>query len=1113
MKFRWLLWVLVAWAALISGSARAGEPYLEFVEKLRDRQYFDTALDYLEWVQAQKDVPADIKAVLPYEKAQTLMQWAKAQRNPEKANASLDRAKSFLQEFLKANPDHEFSGQANTELAQVLVQKGKVLVLQSRSPSNQGKKAEFQKQARDYFAEARKVFQAALTRHEAAWKKFPVYIDKAKDPEQFEQRGKAELAYLQSQLNLALVTYEEAQSYDAGSADNKKGLTEAAKEFEEIHTKYRSQIVGLYARMYQGKCFEEQDDLQKAFGIYNELLEHNSESDSLKKLQDQVTQYRLICLNHPKRSDYQLVIQEAEAWLKANPGKVRSRVGVGIRWELARAYESLAKSESTPKEQRNGLLQRALSTAREVNRIPGEYRDVSQVLIQRVMVALNREPGDPKDFETAFSLAHDAIDKIKELKDAVDGGKNKDEMAKAKQDLQHHLTETARILNLALSLVKPDTDKKDINRARYWLSYTDYLLGRSYDAAVIGEFIARRYYKVEEAGSLPLDAAYLAMAAYVQAYNFPANKQKDVDIQRMIGICNFITTTWPQSDKAVDARMMLGRMYSQINEPAEAANWFTQIPLTSPQYLDAQLAAGQAYWAAYLKAGEVSENERPAPEKIAEFQKKAQEMLKNGIAESEKKMADTEPLSQKLALAKLSLAQMENSSGHYAEAVQLLETGKHPILQAEIVKGNESVASESYRQLLRAYIGVQNLEAAKKAMNELEKIESAAGRDVTPLYVALGKQFKEELDRLEKTNKQQHQVVLKSFETFLQNMLARPDGQNFNSLAWVGETYFALGEGTDVKEQSAAYYAQAAKAFQDILERTKNDAQFATPQQVASIKFRLVNCKRQAGEYEAALALIKDILKTRANALDVQMEAARTYEDWAAAGQTDSVKLWNTAIQGVQSDKAGSVQIWGWGTIAQRLAGQIEAGSTNKDYQEKHLEARYHVAYCRHRAALTQSKTQKKLDLLQTAEQDILYTIALQDLDDEWYNKFNGLYRDNKTAMGQIPTDLERTRPVVAQAAPAKPKAAAKKKPKTAVASAPAVKPAEPPQDSSLIWIIGFLVIAVAAVGGFVYMSLNSGKKKRVALAATAAPTASKPAAARPAATEAKPKPKAKTKP
>jgi hypothetical protein len=1105
MKFRWLCLVGVIWASLGAGGTRAGEPYLEFIEKLRDRQYYDTALDYLEWVQAQKNVPADVRVVIPYEKAQTLMQSARVQRNPEKANEALDRAKSFLQEFVKANPDHEFAAQANTELAQVLVQKGKVLVFQSRSPSNQGKKAEFQTQARGFFAEARKVFQAALVQHDAAYKKFPVYIDKAKEADRFEQRGKAELAFLQSQLNLALVTYEEAQSYDRETPEFKKALTEAAKQFEEIHTKYRSQVVGLYARMYQGKCFEEQDDLQKAFGIYNELLEHNSESDSLRRLQDQVTQYRLICLNHPKRSDFQLVIQEAEAWAKGNSNKLRTRVGVGIRWELARAFESLAKSESTPKDQKTRLYQQALSTAREVNRVPGEYRDVSQALIQRVMVALNREPGDPKDFDTAFSISRESVDKIKELKDHVDGGKNAEEVAKAKQDLQLHLAETARVLNLALSLVKPDTDIKDVNRVRYWLCYADYLLGKSYDSAVLGEFIAHRYYKNEDAGSLPLDAAYLAMAAYSQAYNAPRNNQKEVDIQRMIGICNFITTNWPQSDKAVDARMLLGRMYSQIQQPVEAAKWFTQIPQTSPQYLDAQLAAGQAYWAAYLKAGETPEAERPPAEAIAQFQKSAQEMLRNGIAKSEEKMADTEPLPQKLAFAKLNLAQMENGSGHYAEAVQLLETGKHPVLQSPTVKGNEAFGSESYRQLLRAYIGTQNLEAAKKAMNELEKIESSAGRDVTPLYVALGKQFKEELDRLEKTNKEQHQVVLKSFETFLQNMLARPDGQTFNSLAWVGETYFALGEGTDDKERAAGYFAQAAKAFQDVLDRAANDPQFANAQQLAAIKFRMVNCKRQAGEFEVALKLIKEILKNRANALDVQMEAARVYQDWAAAGQTDSAKLWAKAIQGVQSEKAGAVQIWGWGQIAQRLAGQIESGSKNKTYQEQHLEARYNVAYCRHREALTQSKTQKKLELLQTAEQDILYTTALQDLDDEWYGKFNTLYRDNKSAMGKIPTDLERTKPAVPTLAK-KPKA--KKKPKAVVAAAPA--PAPPVEDGSALWLVGFLVIAVALVAGFVYMNLNAGKKKKPALAA--APAAAKPAKPRPAA-EAQPKPKAKSKP
>src|SRR5439155_11383812 len=135
--------------------------------------------------------------------------------------------------------------------------------------------------------------------------------------------------FIQQQLNLPVVTHDEAQTWDKSSPENKKLLTDAATAFEQIHGRYRQQIAGLYARMYQGKCFEEMDDITKALGFYNELLEHGKEggkpSPALKRLQDKVRHFRLICLNREQRKDYQVVIQEAQEWLKENRGLASSR--------------------------------------------------------------------------------------------------------------------------------------------------------------------------------------------------------------------------------------------------------------------------------------------------------------------------------------------------------------------------------------------------------------------------------------------------------------------------------------------------------------------------------------------------------------------------------------------------------------------------------------------------------------------------------------------------------------------------------------------------------------------------------------------------------------------
>ena len=106
--------------------------------------------------------------------------------------------------------------------------------------------------------QARAIFQTANDQHKATWEAFPKYINETEDPKQFQARAAAETKYMLAQLDLANTTYEEAQTYDKESAEYKAKLREASKEYEEMHDKYRSQVAGLYARTWQGKCFEEQ---------------------------------------------------------------------------------------------------------------------------------------------------------------------------------------------------------------------------------------------------------------------------------------------------------------------------------------------------------------------------------------------------------------------------------------------------------------------------------------------------------------------------------------------------------------------------------------------------------------------------------------------------------------------------------------------------------------------------------------------------------------------------------------------------------------------------------------------------------------------------------------
>ncbi len=1143
--------VFLSVLCLLTSSLSAAEPYLEFVERLRDREYFDTALEYLESVEGRADLPEDVKAVIPFEKATTLIQLAKVQRNPEAANATLSRAQAFLEQFLKAHPDHPKAAKANSDAGNVLVGKGKVAVIQARSPSNASKRAEFLKQAKDHFDGAKKLFEDAAVKYDKQWKAFGAFVDQAKEPEKYEAKNETERLKIRAELDVGITEYESAQAFEKDDPKRVATLKDAANKFELIHQKHRSQVAGLYARMYQGKCFEEQGDLLKALGIYGELLSHNAESPVMKALQAQVTHFKLICLNSDKKADYVLVDKLAQEWIKANPGMVRSRSGTGIRFEQARAKEKIAKAKDPKDPERVQLLNEALGLARAVNRTGGEFRDPSQALMTLLMAALNRDGTDPKDFDTAYGLARELVNKIKEAKDQVRGAKDPEEIKRYQRSFEGHLEETARMLNLALSLRKPDSKIKEVNTCRYSVCYVYYEQRRSYDAAILGEFVARRYAKDEESESLPADSAYLAMAAYAQAYNAKGNTDKQADIQKVIGISDFIVATWPGTPKAIEALEMLGRMYLQIKDYAKAAETFEKVPADSASYMKVQLMLGQTLWEAAIEGYNRPEAERPAQDKLVGYQTKAQDVLKKVIATLEPKLAPEEPLPDDLATAKLTLAQIANQTTQYAEALKLLETDKRSVVSAIAVAAGEQrpaagvksgkFAQEVYKQILRSYIGLQNLEKARGAMTELEKIAAGQGQDILPIYIALGRQFKEELDRLAKANPDQYKTVLKSFDSFLANMLARKEGQNYNSLAWIGAMYVSLGEGSKDEAVAAAYFAEGSKAYNELITKAESDPMFCTAEQLLAAKAQLTACKRKAGEFEAAVEMITELLKVRRNAIDTQTEACQIFQAWAAAGKTDSPTKWEVAMLGdnaLSKQKAKPIGMWGWAELSKRL---MQSRDANK-YTDQFLDARYNIALCRFKSGMTLAEN-KKLGELGKADTEVQRTAMRINLNDAQYARFNGLHREIETAMGRTPTDLVRNPPESEVAASKademnedaeeKKKLAEKRrlkreKAKEKQSSLANLKKAEEAQGSSMM-LMG-VVIVLFLVGGVVWFIRKSSKPKRASLASMAAgdvsvvalapgkkaaakATGTTPAATTTAAATATPKAKPQTKP
>ena len=949
--------------------AAGEELHQEFLEGLRKRGYYDYAEYYLEKLAGRDDVPAEIKQVIPYERAVTLLDGAKLINNPELRDAQLDLAVAQLEAFTRDNPNHPLAASANTQQARILIEKAHVKIWESESPANKANQEKFRLDARALLTKAREIFQKAHDLHKAHYETFPKFIPQ-EETERFDARQKAEIDYMRAQIDLALCTYADAQTYEASGQEYKNLLTKAADEFKDIHEKYRSMVGGLYARMWQGKCFEEQDDIGKALGIYNELLSHPGKSSAMKDVQHQVLQFRLICLNHDQRKDYQLVINEAEEWVGKNRKLGGFIVGLGIRYQKALAHEKLAekieaeyeaavnqakrnmeKEPTKPKDEIESNLRKALVDAREVTKYAGQYKAPSQFMITRLKGKLGLEEGEPKTLAEALLKGEQMREKIVELEEKVNAAQTKQEKANAEEELETHLNETVRVLNLALNLADESTAPLELNTVRFLLCYIHYKLERNYEAAVIGEFLARHFSNAPDdadgrLSDLAQKGATVARAAWYQEYQSRNAEQADLpqsernldfELDQMVRICVLTTELWPQSALADESRMTLGRIYSKRDQPQEAAEWFKQVTSQDQKGL-AAVSAGQAYWNAYLNGAELPQGERPTPEELGTYQAEAKKYLLDGLEVMNNEITEEAPVDEAtdLILARVTLAQIHVYEQLYDEAITFLtETEKYHHAPLDAVKiadeeerpaigvKSQNFARLVYQVLLRAYVGKQQTEDALQAMDDLEAVVGKHNtEDLSATYRQLGEQIGKELKRLQNEGpKERLDTILASFNTFL-NALYEPDrrkSMSVGSLQWMAETFLNLGTSLKDDPKSKEYFNKSVECFKDIINRGNQES--PKPKWLTGMKLRLADAQRSAQQFDQALATMTDVLKEYPDAPNVQSAAAQLLQDWGFSGQSDSPQRLLEAIQGRKFEgqpKENENGVKGWGGLARQ---------------------------------------------------------------------------------------------------------------------------------------------------------------------------------------------------
>lgn len=1083
--------VLCLLLALTAGVVRGQEPFLQFAEGLRQRGYYDTAMEYLDSLKARTDVPPEVREVLDLERGVTLQQMGAASRVEDEREKALADAATALQAFLTQQSQHPQAAMANSLLGELLFNRSESLIWKTLDQDSADARGPLQAEARGLIDQARVIFQSAHDQYKAQYDKFPKFIDESKDEELLLQRQEAENRFLRALLNLARCTYERGQTFDKGSEERKQTLIQAAKEFEEIHTSRRTNSVGLYARLMEGKCFQEQDDIGRALGIYNEILGHPSDKAFMLSLRGTAQHFRLICLNDPQRNDHDVVIQEALRWSQANRQLTTTPYGLGILWEQAIAEEKKSQTREMPEKEKNDLLQFALNHAEQVSKYPGAFREPSLAMTRRLKVVLGEKDREPRDFATAFERARGMIDQIQTLSDEVARAADEAERSAKRAALDNHLGEVARLLRLALDLRDPGSDAKAVADTRYLLSYVMLRQGNSLDAVVLSTYTMAQDQK--SAPETALNCTEVAMAAAVAAWN-RAEGDRDFETRLLRDVCQQILTLYPQSSRAGEARMRLGNVYRTLQQPVEAVKWFTEVPESDPQYASARIAAGQSYWAAWTRnaAESVAEGAEPTVDatELARWKTEAKALLTQGIDLMRAKVGNMSLPSEELAAAEVSLAAILNQEGDFAAAItRLTANAENSVIAAiELPEGNErpengiqsrSFAGLVWRLLLRAHVGTQQIDEALKAMSQLEKV---GGDDILQAYTQLGMELQEELKRLQAAGEAERLgQVRTSFEQFLGKVYESRNKSDFNSLLWIGETYYGLGLGVaSDASASEGYFEKAGNAYSEILQQSLVSADGAP-----AVQLRLARCRRRQGQFSEALQLVETILTANAMNLDVQFEAAHVLSDWGEKSEPDRLKQ---AILGPPAVNGKPAVVWGWVTLAKRLR-QLVSKDPKSEFRPRFFEARYELGNARRRMARVLPDKAAGTAQLKSAQAELASLVQayrdLQSQDPATFARFDRLYQDLQADLGESPTPLAEAAPASEPEPEPEPVVAAAGSGGAAASTAAAAVPES--QGAGTITLVVVSVVGLAVAGGLFVMMRRPKAKLPLAGAGRAA--------------------------
>ncbi len=719
------------------------------------------------------------------------------------------------------------------QLGTMQLERGQQLMAEAKKlPNESAYDAERLTQAREArrnFEDARATFELAAGIYSAELEKLPPTSSSDVGSDQGTKRQEYRSRVAQLRFLAAQGSFETAQSFPPDDDEFHGHHESAAKELAAIYEEFArstSALVGLYARLYEGRCYHAVGEYQMALGCYEDLLSQSNVLPPFRRLIASAVHRKAETLMAQEKFDGAIEICRV-ALKDAQTDEQTMAEWLAVRFRLAEALQNKGETLSAGSLEQRKLLAEARDTYRVVAASTSEYQLAARAAVTALAPDDGGQREDPKSFQAAYDLAKDALASYNAARLALPTAKNNNpegvpeleaQMQQGKQDARHYF-------RLATTLIEDDTDLKLVNEVRYFLCWLYWEAGDYYRSAVLGEFIARRYPDHPAASS----AAKLSMASFEQLYSVAAaaggnTAATEFEARRMAGMAEFITRRWPGTDDADAAFSVLVSFAIRNDRIEEAEKLLSSASDGSRPRLELQL--GNAMWVRYLELARANGGNRPDDAALNNLKQSAVQYLRNGFDALRAKGN----VSDMLATTSLYLVQAMLSDDKYQEAIALLEdkeVGPLTLLNAgHSIADRPAYVVETYKAALRAYVLVSppQEEKAVDTMKSLEKAVQTSGTDgpasteqLTRIYVGLGVELQKQITALRNSGRARHaERIAAAFAQFLDRIAARQNEANWPTRVWLAQTYYELGDaertGPSARQSSPQATAPAASS-------------------------------------------------------------------------------------------------------------------------------------------------------------------------------------------------------------------------------------------------------------------------------------------------------------